>query len=210
MITLIVFIISSYLLGSVPTSVWVGKWFYGIDIREHGSGNAGATNTLRVLGAKAALPVFIFDVFKGFITPFISHYYFSQFPPISDNFLYLIIIGFFAVIGHIYPLFAGFKGGKGIATLLGMVLGITALPSLLCLSVFIVILLITKYVSVGSLTAGICFPVFVIIFENYSLSLLIFSIIAVILLFYTHRKNIDRLRKGTESKTTFKKKTKES
>lgn len=205
MITLLVFILVSYLLGSIPTSVWIGKWFFGIDIRQHGSGNAGTTNTFRVLGTKAALPVFIFDVFKGFIAPFISQFYYHQFPPISDNFLYYIIIGFFAVIGHIYPLFANFRGGKGVATLLGMGLGITFIPTLLALLVFIIIFLLTKYVSLSSLISVSSFTIFVIFFENYSLSLIIFSIIAVLLLFYTHRKNIERLRKGTETKFSFKK-----
>ncbi len=196
----------AYLLGSVPTSVWVGKWFYHIDIREHGSGNAGATNTLRVLGAKVALPVFLFDVFKGFLMPFLAHHFINKFPAISDVYLFPILIGFMAVIGHIYPLFAGFRGGKGVATLLGMMLGIATLPSLLSFGVFIIVLIATKYVSVGSLTAGLLFPVFTYFFVNFTISLMIFSIIACILLFYTHRKNIQRLINGTESKTTFKKK----
>ncbi|NSW45673.1 MAG: glycerol-3-phosphate 1-O-acyltransferase PlsY [Bacteroidales bacterium] len=210
MIVLLVFCIIAYLLGSIPTSVWIGKWFYNIDIRQHGSGNAGATNTLRILGPKAALPVFIFDVFKGFLMPFLSHQYMQDFPHIEDKFLFPILIGFFAVLGHIFPLFAGFKGGKGVATLLGMMLGISTLPSLLSLGVFIIVLLISQYVSVGSMTAGLLFPIFVIFFENYSLSLIIFSIIAALLLIYTHKKNIQRLLNGTENKTTFKKKTKES
>ncbi|NMD01042.1 MAG: glycerol-3-phosphate 1-O-acyltransferase PlsY [Bacteroidales bacterium] len=206
MIYLILFCVLAYLLGSVPTSVWVGKWFYHIDIREHGSGNAGATNTLRVLGAKVALPVFLFDVFKGFLMPFLAHHFINKFPAISDVYLFPILIGFMAVIGHIYPLFAGFRGGKGVATLLGMMLGIATLPSLLSFGVFIIVLIATKYVSVGSLTAGLLFPVFTYFFVNFTISLMIFSIIACILLFYTHRKNIQRLINGTESKTTFKKK----
>ena len=207
MIYLILFCLLAYLLGSIPTSVWVGKWFYNIDIREHGSGNAGATNTLRVLGAKVALPVFLFDVFKGFFMPFIAHYYYiSHFPNINDSYLFPILIGFMAVIGHIYPIFAGFRGGKGVATLLGMMLGIATIPSLLSFGVFIIVLFATKYVSVGSLTAGLLFPIFTYFFVNYTISLMVFSILSCILLFYTHRKNIQRLLNGTESKTTFKKK----
>lgn len=206
MIYLILFCISAYLLGSIPTAVWVGKWFYHIDIREHGSGNAGATNTLRVLGAKVALPVFIFDVFKGFLMPFLAHHFINKFPTISDFYLFPILIGFMAVIGHIYPLFAGFRGGKGVATLLGMMLGIATIPSLLSFGVFIIVLIATKYVSVGSLTAGILFPVFTYFFADYTNSLILFSILACSLLFYTHRKNIQRLIQGKESKTTFKKK----
>jgi glycerol-3-phosphate acyltransferase PlsY len=111
-----------------------------------------------------------------------------------------------AVIGHIYPLFAGFRGGKGVATLLGMMLGIATIPTLLSFGVFIIVLIATKFVSVGSLTAGLLFPIFTYFFVNFTISLMIFSIIACILLFYTHRKNIQRLINGTESKTTFKKK----
>lgn len=211
MIYLIVFCIISYLLGSIPTSVWVGKWFYNIDIRNYGSGNAGATNTLRVLGAKAALPVFAFDVFKGFLMPFIAHKFNNELPAINDSYLFPIIIGFIAVLGHIFPIFASFRGGKGVATLLGMTLGITIFPALLSLGIFILVLILTKYVSVGSLTAGITFPILILFFEDYTISLMIFSIFATVLLFYTHRKNIRRLMNGTENKTTFKKKnTKES
>lgn len=206
MIYLIVFLILAYLIGSIPTSVWVGKWFYNIDIRNYGSGNAGATNTLRVLGTKAALPVFVFDVFKGFIIPFIAHYYKNELPAINDSYLLTIIIGFIAVLGHIFPLFAGFRGGKGVATLLGMTLGIAIVPALLSLGIFILVLFITKYVSLGSLTAGLMFPIFTFFFEDYTISLMIFSIFATVLLFYTHRKNIQRLLNGTENKTTFKKK----
>jgi len=206
MIYLILFCVLAYLLGSVPTSVWVGKWLYHIDIREHGSGNAGATNMLRVLGTKVALPVFLFDVFKGFLMPFLAHHFINKFPAISDVYLFPILIGFMAVIGHIYPLFAGFRGGKGVATLLGMMLGIATIPTLLSFGVFIIVLIATKFVSVGSLTAGLLFPIFTYFFVNFTISLMIFSVLACILLFYTHRKNIQRLINGTESKTTFKKK----
>jgi glycerol-3-phosphate acyltransferase PlsY len=207
MLWLFIFCVSSYLLGSIPTSVWVGKWFYNIDVREHGSKNAGATNTLRVLGAKAAIPVFIFDVFKGFIFAFIAHFHLRSFPVTIDTYLFPIIIGFCAVIGHIYPLYAGFRGGKGVATLLGMTLGIATIPSLLSFAVFIIVFIASKYVSLGSLSAGLLFPVFTFLFEDYSLSLILFSVFAVLLLFYTHRKNIKRLLNGTETKTTFKMKT---
>ncbi len=206
MITLIALIIAAYLLGSVPTSVWVGKWFYGIDIRKHGSGNAGATNTFRVLGAKAAIPVFIFDVAKGFIIPFIAHTYSTHLPHTNDAYLFPITVGIFAVFGHIFPIFAGFKGGKGVATLLGMTLGIATLPALCSFGVFIIVFIISRYVSLGSLSAGLLFPLFVILFTDYSTSLMFFSIVAVILLFYTHRSNIQRLAKGTENKIQFRNK----
>ncbi len=207
---LIIFGVASYLLGSIPTSVWVGKWFYNTDIREYGSKNAGTTNTLRVLGAKAALPVFIFDIFKGFLFPFISHFYLYLFPDTGDAYFFPILIGGCAVIGHIFPLYAGFRGGKGVATLLGMTLGIATIPALLSFAVFIIVFILSRYVSLSSLMAGLFFPLFVLLFEDYSLSLILFSAIAVVLLFYTHRKNIKRLIRKTETKTTFKKKITES
>ncbi len=192
---LVLFLIASYLLGSIPTSVWMGKIFYGIDIRQHGSGNAGATNTFRVLGAKVAIPVFIFDVFKGFIPPFLTQYYAHLLPQLNDVYLWSIIVGVFAV----------FKGGKGVATLLGMTLGIATIPALCSFGIFILVFIISRYVSLGSLIAGISFPLFVLLFDNYSTSLLIFSIAGSLLLFYTHRTNIKRLLNGTENKITLKK-----
>jgi glycerol-3-phosphate acyltransferase PlsY len=205
MIILFAFCILAYLLGSIPTSVWVSKWFYGIDIRQFGSGNAGTTNTFRVLGTKAAIPVFLFDVFKGFILPFLAHHNINMFPNVNDVFLYPIIVGVFAVLGHIFPIFAEFKGGKGVATLLGMTLGICLIPASFAFVVFIIVFLLFRYVSLGSLTAGIFFPVFVFFFTNYSISLIIFSIVALILLIYTHRTNISRLINGTENKIIFNK-----
>ncbi len=201
----IVCCVLAYLFGSIPTSVWVGKWFYGIDIRKHGSGNAGATNTFRVLGAKAALPVFLFDVLKGFILPFTAHQNIEMFPKLNDNYFFPIIIGLFAVIGHIFPLFAGFKGGKGVATLLGMTLGISTIPSLLSFVVFVLVFSIFRYVSLGSLTAGFFFTIYVLFLTESSISLMIFSIVAFILLVYSHRDNIIRLSKGTENKIIIKK-----
>ncbi len=198
MLQLIVLCIFSYLLGSIPTSVWVGKWFYGIDIREYGSGNAGATNTWRVLGPKAAIPVFVFDVFKGFAMPFLSGYLIDTFP--GDTYLYKIVIGFCAVLGHIFPIFASFRGGKGVATLLGMTLGISTIPSLIALGVFIVVFATFRYVSLASLSAAMVYPFAVYFFTEPSTSLYVFSLFALALLFYTHRKNIVRLWKGEEHK----------
>jgi len=197
--------IGSYLLGSIPTSIWVGKWFYGIDIREHGSGNAGATNTLRVLGAKAAIPVFIFDVFKGFLPVFFAIHYFELYPQVNDKYLFPLLNGIFAVIGHIFPIYANFKGGKGVATLLGLTLAICSIPALLSFIVFIIVFATFRYVSLASLTAGTCFPFFVLLFSNFTPALIIFSILATILLYITHLKNIKRLINGTENKIFFKK-----
>lgn len=193
-------LIIAYLLGSIPSAVWIGRRFYGIDVREHGSHNAGATNTLRVLGRRAALPVFLLDVFKGFAAVMLSHL--SGYDAGSDAMFNLkVALVAAAVIGHILPIFAGFKGGKGVATLAGATLGVYPMAVLLCLVVFIIILATTHYVSLGSMTAGIAFPIFVIgLFGERSTTLIIFSCVIAVLLLFTHRKNIKRLLSGTESK----------
>lgn len=205
MIVNILLVICAYLLGSIPSAVWIGKKFYGIDVREHGSKNAGATNTLRVLGGKAALPVFAIDVAKGFAAVMLFHL-----SPCSDSenvFFFKIALSAAVVIGHILPLFASFKGGKGVATLTGAVLAINPPAVLLCLATFVVILALTHYVSVSSMTSGLLLPVYTaFVFNNHYGPLLIFECCLAVLLIYTHRKNIRRLIAGTESKISFRKK----
>jgi glycerol-3-phosphate acyltransferase PlsY len=135
----------SYVIGSIPSAVWIGKTFHGIDVREHGSGNAGATNTFRVLGKKAGTIVLCIDIVKGFLAVLPAHLIVED---ISINFInYQLLLGTAAVLGHVFPLFAKFKGGKGVATLLGLMFGIHPLGSLLCLIIFLVILITSKYVS---------------------------------------------------------------
>ena len=194
-------IVVAYLLGSIPSAVWIGRRFYGVDVRQHGSKNAGATNTLRVLGLRAALPVFAIDMLKGLVAVMLSHL--AGYPSGSDAMFNLkVALVAAAVIGHILPVFAGFKGGKGVATLAGAVLGVYPLAVLLCLIVFAVVFASTRYVSLGSMSAGVAFPVFVIgVFGERSLSLVAFSIVIALLLLFTHRKNIRRLLSHTESKT---------
>lgn len=204
LVVLISIIISAYLLGSIPTSVWVGKIFYGIDIREHGSGNAGATNTIRVLGWKAGLPVIIVDVLKGFAAVTLIRFVQSP-PPGTDQFVnYQLMLGGAAVIGHIFPVFARFRGGKGVATLFGMVLAISPFSTMVCAGVFLITLFLTKYVSLSSILAGFTFPVAVIvIFHTSVTSMVVFSIAVSVLLLLTHQKNIRRLLRKEESKATF-------
>ena len=204
LVVLISIIISAYLLGSIPTSVWVGKIFYGIDIREHGSGNAGATNTIRVLGWKAGLPVMIIDVLKGFAAVTLIRFVQSP-PPGTDQFVnYQLMLGGAAVIGHIFPVFARFRGGKGVATLFGMVLAISPFSTMVCAGVFLITLFLTKYVSLSSILAGFTFPVAVIvIFHTSVTSMAVFSIAVSVLLLLTHQKNIGRLLRKEESKATF-------
>lgn len=204
-LTIILLLILAYLIGSVPTAVWIGKRFYKIDVREHGSGNAGATNTFRVLGKKAGIPVLLIDILKGFtavnLIYFQSKYGFTSIHEIPLTNLKLAF-GFAAVIGHVFPLFAGFRGGKGIATLLGILLAIHPPAALCSLLIFLTILITSKYVSLGSLFAGLCFPFLVIfVFHNRVPSLMIFSAVVAILIIITHQKNIERLLKKNENKT---------
>lgn len=199
---LIGFIFFAYLMGSIPTSVWIGKSFYGIDVREHGSKNAGATNTFRVLGPKAGIPVFIIDVVKGWIPVFIALNVMNIFPVSADSFLIPIILGIVAVTGHIFPVFAKFKGGKGVATMLGITIALHPIAAGVCALLFFLILIITKYVSFGSLLAGIFFPLLInFIIGTPSISLMIFSILASVTIVITHKKNIVRLVTLTENKT---------
>lgn len=204
--------VAAYLMGSISSAVWVARSLYGINIREHGSGNAGATNILRVLGPKAAFPVFAFDFLKGFSAVQLVH--FTPLQSASEQFTgYEIILGICAVIGHVFPLFASFKGGKGVATIAGILVAISPIPMLMALSVFLITLVSTGYVSLGSILAAVFFPIFVIFVcgiwlrpEKTTLTLKIFSLIASAMIIITHRKNIKRLRDGTESKISFKKK----
>jgi glycerol-3-phosphate acyltransferase PlsY len=203
-----IFIFLAYLIGSIPTSVWIGRIFYGIDIREYGSGNAGATNTFRILGKKAGIPVLIFDVFKGWLAVYIIHFTNIYFPQ-TDNFInFKLMLGIAAVIGHIFPIYVKFKGGKGVATLLGMVLGVHPEAALICAGIFLISLIITKYVSLSSIISGVAFPILVIIvFKTTVLSLCIFSLVIPILLLFTHQKNIERLIRKEECKAKIFKKT---
>ncbi len=201
--TVVSMILIAYLLGSIPSAVWIGKKYYGIDIREHGSKNAGTTNMLRVLGRRAAAPVFVLDFLKGFVAVTIVEML-KYDECINDMWLINIKIAavFAAVLGHIFPVFAGFRGGKGVATLVGAVTGIYPPVAQLCFGVWFVVLLVSHYVSLASMIAGCCFPIFTLASPkvNQSIPFVVFSFVIAILLIYTHRKNIERLRKGCESK----------
>lgn len=195
--------IIAYLLGSIPSAVWFGKLLYGIDVREHGSKNAGATNTIRVLGWKAGLPVLIMDILKGFAA--VNLVWFSSLVSGTKDFVNLqLLLGAFAVIGHIWPVFAGFRGGKGVASLFGIILAIAPLPTLIALGIFLATLFTTKYVSLSSMISGIAFPLLIMfVFKTTVESLIIFSLIVAILLMLTHQKNIERLIRKEESKANF-------
>ena len=202
----------AYLLGSIPSAVWIGKRYYGVDVREHGSKNAGTTNVLRVLGTRAAIPVFAIDFLKGFVAVSIFSLlkYDTAIPSQAWIVNLKILAVFVVVLGHIFPIFANFRGGKGVATVLGAVTGIQPNIALLCFAVWILVLVVWHYVSLASIVAGCSFPIFVSIFSgsiyarhginNTSISFLVFSFAVAIALVWTHRKNIGRLLNGTESK----------
>lgn len=196
----------AYLLGSLPFSVWVGKVFYGKDVREYGSRNAGATNTWRVLGWKAGLPVLLLDIAKGYGATFLPFLYPSLFAD-QEWILWLrILCGAAAAIGHIYPLFAGFRGGKAVATLLGVVMGLMPMAAAGSLVVFILVLGLSRMVSLGSILAAISLPVMGLVLPHpLQLPLLIFSGMITILVVFTHKKNVQRIIKGEESRVRLRK-----
>ena len=199
----------AYLLGSIPTAVWVGKIFYGVDVRNEGSGNAGATNTIRVLGVKAGIPVIVIDILKGYFAVWLMQYFLlANWSPDSIIY-YKIAAGLLAVIGHTLPIFAGFRGGKGVATLLGFGIALYGWAVGISVLLFILVVSLTRYVSLGSILAGIAFPLVVIFyFKITNPGLVVVSIFAALFLLWTHRKNIERLVKGTENKFYFKKTSK--
>lgn len=207
-ITNVLLLIGAYLLGSIPTAVWVGKYFYNIDVREHGSGNAGATNVFRVLGKKAGIPVLIIDVLKGLLAVQLA--YINSDLEGTYRFVNLqLALGLASLAGHIFPVFASFRGGKGIATLLGIVLALMPYAALVSMAIFIFILLFTGYVSLSSMIAAIAFPLIIIFIFKVSIpSLIVFSVLIAIMVIVTHQKNIMRLIRHEESKVSLFKKNK--
>jgi glycerol-3-phosphate acyltransferase PlsY len=198
--TIAILLVLAYLIGSIPTAVWVSKNIYGIDIREHGSGNAGATNTFRILGSKAGSAVMLVDMLKGFLAVKLS--ILSPYPWTSEPFVNLqIFLGLAAVLGHIFPIWAEFRGGKGIATLFGMILGIQPLAAVSLVGVFLLMLFLTRYVSLSSISASVAFPLLILfIFHEPEVSYRIFAIATACLVVLTHHKNISRLINGNENK----------
>jgi len=189
--------------------VWIGKLFWGIDVRQHGSKNAGANNVQRILGWKAALPVFFLDISKGILA--VCLVFITDFEPETNSFVgFQIGLGFAAIVGHIFPLFAHFRGGKGVATLSGVILAIHPYAALICLTLFLICFFATRYISVGSIVAATCFPCLVNsmfalwLQPQETLTLKIFSIAIAAIIWITHTKNIVRLFQGTEEKFVLK------
>ena len=210
MLNLLVIVVLSYIIGSFPTSIIVGKLLKGIDIREHGSGNAGGTNVFRVLGPGPGIFVMLFDAFKGFAATFwVSRIIIDPVP--LDAGMIMILAGVGAIVGHIWTVFAHFRGGKGVGTAAGMLLALFPKALLVCLLVFFVVLFLSKIVSLSSMSAAIALPITLSIFK-FSLhipvanSLYVFSFIAAALIIFTHRSNIKRLLNGTENRFGKKKK----
>jgi acyl phosphate:glycerol-3-phosphate acyltransferase len=199
--------LAAYLIGSISTAVWIGKAYYGIDIRQHGSGNSGATNTFRVLGKKPGTIVMLIDIFKGWVaTSLAALLVIFNAVPAEDLIIYQLIMGALAVVGHIFPVYERFKGGKGVATLLGMMLAIHLEVALMCMVIFVIVLFTSKYVSLGSMIAALAFPILLLLprFHPDNPILIIFGFVVFAVVVLTHRKNINRLLHGEESKANIK------
>ena len=199
-------VLLAYLIGSIPSAIWVSKWFFGVDVRDYGSNNAGATNTFRVIGKLAGFSVLFLDILKGWASvKFITTYFFTS--TLSQEVLInmQLAVGISAVLGHVFPLYEQFQGGKGVATLMGIILAINFQAAIGCVIIFLVIFLMTNFVSLGAITAAFFFPIFTIfVLKSNSPSLIYFSISISILVIITHKKNIERLLIGSENKMSIK------
>jgi glycerol-3-phosphate acyltransferase PlsY len=194
-------IILAYFIGSIPTALIISKTFFHIDIRDYGSGNMGATNTFRVLGIKYGTIVMIFDILKGMAA--VALFYFLPFYVSNewDRTNLMVGLGLAAVVGHIFPIFAGFRGGKGVATLFGMILAVQPVIALSCVGVFLLVLFLTRYVSLSSILAGIALPICVLWIWNDDVILYrIFALLVAGLIVLTHQKNIVKILNGNESR----------
>ena len=198
----LILVLAAYLIGSMPWSVWIGRLFYGVDVRDYGSGNAGATNTMRVLGTKPGLAVLILDALKGFMAVKLA----VLFPAYAGDIELMVILGVCSVVGHIFPVFANFKGGKGIATLLGMIIAIHTGAALIAIATFMVFFLSFRIVSLSSILAALSFPVWLIFrYHEHSKILVLFAFAMVFLVLITHQKNIERLLNGKERRISLRK-----
>ena len=206
LLTLIIFL--AYFIGSIPTAVWLGRYFHGIDVRDHGSHNAGATNTFRILGKRLGWAVLLIDVSKGAFCAILPLFFKEYYTGFKDEELILQLFGgFSAVLGHVFPIYAGFRGGKGVATSLGIVLGINLVGAFVCILIFLIVFMTFRFVSLGAITAAVALP-FVSFFwlkEDQQI-MIIFTIMLAFVVIVAHRKNIGRLLKGEENKMNLLKK----
>ena len=197
----LILIIFAYLLGSIPTALIISKKYFGIDIRDYGSGNMGATNTFRVLGSKYGTLVMVFDILKGIaavaLYNFLPHYLSNE----LDRTNFMIGLGLAAVLGHIFPIFANFKGGKGVATLFGMILAVQPVVAISCVGVFLIVLYLTRYVSLSSILGALMLPISVLwIWNEHEIMYRIFALLVAFMVVITHQKNIGRILRGVESR----------
>jgi|TARA_Y100000385_G_C12936151_1_gene568938 glycerol-3-phosphate acyltransferase PlsY len=199
-------VLLAYLIGSIPSAIWISKWFFGVDVRDYGSNNAGATNTFRVIGKFAGFSVLFLDILKGWISVKLLTLYIIQYIPESDAFINMqLVIGISAVLGHVFPIYEQFQGGKGVATLMGIILAINFSAAIGCVIIFLLIFIFTSYVSLGAMIAAFFFPVITIfIIKAESPALIYFSIFIAILVITTHKKNILRLLEREENKMAIK------
>jgi glycerol-3-phosphate acyltransferase PlsY len=197
----VLLIVIAYLIGSIPTALLLSKVYFGIDIREYGSGNSGATNTFRVLGSKWGSIVMLVDILKGVAATslyvLLPYYLTDEW----DRTNFMVGLGLAAVLGHIFPIWADFRGGKGVATLFGMIIAIQPVVAAYCVGVFILVLYLTRFVSLSSILASVAFAVFILFIFNEEEPLYrAFAIAVTLTVLLTHQKNISRLLRGNESK----------
>ena len=194
-------IICAYLIGSIPTALIISKKFFGIDIREYGSGNMGATNTFRVLGSRYGTIVMVCDILKGMtavaLYNFLPYYFHNE----LERTNFMIGLGLSAVVGHIFPIWANFKGGKGVATLFGMIMAIQPVVAISCVGVFLLVLFFTRYVSLSSILGALMLPICVLwIWNEHEIMYRVFALLVASLVILTHQKNIGRIFRGVESR----------
>ena len=201
----VIAVLLAYFIGSIPSAIWVSKWFFGVDVRDYGSNNAGATNTFRVIGRVAGFTVLFFDILKGWVSVKILTSLILYEPQSSEFINMQLVVGITAVLGHVFPIYEKFQGGKGVATLMGIILAINFSAAIGCVVIFLLIFIFTSYVSLGAVVAAIFFPIITIfIIRVESISVVYFSIFISILVILTHKPNIYRLLNKDENKMKIK------
>ena len=201
----VIAVLLAYFIGSIPSAIWVSKWFFGVDVRDYGSNNAGATNTFRVIGRVAGFTVLFFDILKGWISVNILTSLILYEANSSEFINMQLVVGITAVLGHVFPIYEKFQGGKGVATLMGIILAINFSAAIGCVVIFLMIFIFTSYVSLGAIVAAIFFPIITIfIIRVESISVIYFSIFISILVILTHKPNIYRLLNKDENKMKIK------
>lgn len=198
--TFVLLLLAAYILGSIPSGLWIGKLFYHKDIRQHGSGNLGTTNTFRILGKPAGIVVMLMDILKGTAAVLLVHL-----PYFDSVSIHPLLLGAVAVFGHMYPIFAGFKGGKAVATSAGVILGYAPVLFIILVVVFLLALKFSKMVSLTSMITALVALIYTTVSYFYTGDWALIVVILVFTLFiiYRHRANIERIKNGTEPKVKW-------